>query len=290
MKANYMNYFKDKKLYQWDKNSSVYTITDTDIEGEFCLDQQQMNLFLKFKNPEITLGATLTVKSGKTKSNIKLTKCELVLPTMEFTSEFKLSIETLKLANNFVAKNDVRPILTGVNINNSYVAATDTFTMFKRECKSECNITIASDFIKEISHAKGDINFKVNDKVVCCEVEGTTYIGRVLSGTFPPMIASLYTNDGVLIKLKKEDFDILSYSNNKADYFHIEKTKLTLSGENEIEREIELNEDIDIWFNAEKVANVIKSINSDEIEIRYIGPLKQITINDEILVLPIKRK
>ena len=290
MKANYMNYFKEGKLYQWDKHQPVFTISNTNIKEEFCLDEQQMKLFLKFNNPEITLGSALNVKSGKAKATIKLTESQLVLPNLEFTNELTVNIDALKLANNFVAKDDVRPILTGVNINNNYIAATDSYSMFKHECKSDCNVTIAGDFIKEISHAKGDITFKVNDKAISCEIDGTTYIGRLLAGTYPD-VARLYSTAGDVIKVNKSDFDILNYSTNKSDYLHIQTNKLTLSGENEIEMEIDLNhESIDIWFNVEKIANAIKNINSDILEIRYIDSLRQITINDEIMVLPVKRK
>ena len=288
MKSNYMNYFKNKKLYQWDKNQSVYTITDTNIEGEFCLDQQQMNLLLKFDNPEVAVGKTLNVKSGKTSASIKLIEGTLLLPSLEFTSEFTVNIDVLKLANNFIDKKGGRPILSGVNVNNFYIAATDGSSMYKHDCHSECNITIAGDFIKEISHAKGDVKFKVNNKVISCEIDGTTYIGRLLAGTYPN-VANLYSNEGQNILIKKEELDIINYSNNKNDFLHIERNKLTLIGDNQIEQEINLNMDIDIWFNIEKISNAIKCVESEEINIRYLGSLKPLTINNEIMVLPIRK-
>lgn len=288
MKANYMNYFKAGKLYQWDKSKSIFTITNTDIQDEFCLDQKGMSLFLSFKNPEITLGNTLVVKSGKMKANIKLVDEKLLLPSNEYTSDFTVNIEKLKTANNFVAKNDKRIVLTGVNINKNYIASTDNFSMYKTECVSDCNITIASEFIKELPNQKGDITFKVNANSISCTIEDVTYIGRLIAGKYPD-VSRIYTYEGNIINLNKSTFDILKYSNDKSDCLHIERNKLTLNGENDIEIEIDLDMDVDIWFNCEKLENAIKNVSSENLEIFYNGTLKPIIINKEIMVLPVKR-
>ena len=104
-----------------------------------------------------------------------------------------------------------------------------------------------------------------------------------------PKVANLYSNEGQDILIKKEEFDIINYSNNKNDFLHIERNKLTLIGDNQIEQEINLNMDIDIWFNIEKISNAIKCIESEEINIRYLGSLKPLTINNEIMVLPVRK-
>ena len=84
MKAMFRNYFKGGKLYQWDELMNIYSISNTDIKHEFCLDQEGMQNLMKFENPIIQVGKTLKVIGNKLTANIKLVDCEFIVPTMEF--------------------------------------------------------------------------------------------------------------------------------------------------------------------------------------------------------------
>lgn len=289
MKSNYMNYFKEGNCYQWDKNRDIFSITPTEIQGEFCLDKKGMDMLLKFKNPEVKLGKSLEVKSGKTKVNIKLCEQELNMPNMDFTSTFKLDVDKLKVANKFVSTTQQRPILTGVNVSGVYVAATDAFFAYRYPCENDCNITIASEYIDILSEAKGEVEIQCNDNAISCEIGGTTYIGKLLAGTYPN-IERLYKNPANTVKVNKEELkQLLSLSDNKNNSITLSNNKLVIEGDNVVEAEIDLDINCEICLSIDRILTVINSIQENELTIGYDDGLHPLYINDNYLVLPIRR-
>lgn len=292
MKSNYMNYFKEGKLYQWDKNRDIFTISNTDIQEEFCLDQKGMDMFLKFDNPEIKLDKTLQVKSGNLKANINVCNETLIMPNMDFTSTFKLSADELKIANKFVGTNEKRPILQGVNVENGRVSATDSFSAFRSKNinveSGEHNITISSQFINSITKFKGDITVKCNDNSISFEVEDVIYIGKLLAGNYPNLSKLFIKNSNNMKFSKKELKDLLSYSNDKKDVVIFENNKLTIKGDNVFEVDIDLDINCKICVQLERLMNVISCIDDEEITISYEDGSRPLYINDQYLVLPIK--
>lgn len=289
MKSNYMNYFKEGKCYQWDKDKNVISITPTEIKEEFCLDKNGMDMFLKFDNPEIKVGKSLEVKSGKTKANIKLCEQELVLPNMEYTSSFKLDINKLKTANKFVSTNLKRPVLTGVNISNGYIAGTDSYFIYRETCETDCNITIASQFINILNDAQSDIEIKCNDGVVCCDINGITYIGRLLSGAFPN-VEKLYNTPANRVVVNKEELkQLLSFSETKESNIILSNNKLVIEGENVFEAEIDLDINCEICLSLSRILTVINCIQEKELTIGYDDGLHPIYINDNYLLCPVRR-
>jgi DNA polymerase III sliding clamp (beta) subunit (PCNA family) len=284
-----MNYFKDNKLYQWDKNKDIFTITKTDIQEEFCLDQKGMEMFLKFSNPEITLGQTLKVKNGKLKANIKLCNEPLVLPNMTFTSTFTLDVDKLKVANKFVSTSQQKPILTGVNVSKGYIAATDSFFAYRNECKADCNITIASRYIDVLTAVSGEVEIKCNNNTIACEIGDTTYIGKLLDGTYPNVAGLFREQRNQAIISKQELKELLSFSNAKNDYVVLENNKLTIEGENDFEADINLNINCSICVALDRIATVINCVQSEEIIFKYEDGVHPIYINDNYLVLPVRR-
>lgn len=292
MKSNYMNYFKEGKLYQWDKNRDIFTISKTNIQEEFCLDQKGMDMFLKFDNPEIKLDKTLQVKSGNLKANINVCNETLIMPNMDFTSTFKLSADELKIANKFVGTNEKRPILQGVNVENGRVSATDSFSAFRSKNvnveSGEHNITISSQFINSITKFKGDITVKCNDNSISFEVEDVIYIGKLLAGNYPNLSKLFIKNSNNMKFSKKELKDLLSYSNDKKDVVIFENNKLTIKGDNVFEVDIDLDINCKICVQLERLMNVISCIDDEEITISYEDGARPLYINEQYLVLPIK--
>lgn len=293
MKSMYMNYFKEGKLYQWDINKEVYLLSDTNIKEEFCLDKSGMDTFLKFENPEIVVGGTLTIKSGRVKANIKLRDEVLSFPNLDFTTSFKIDVDKIKVASKFVAKQGTgRVILTGINIKNGYIAATDSFSLYRTKCESDCNLTIASSFIKAIAMLSGEIEFKANDNIISCENEGITYIGRIYADTYPEL-SSLFqeikSNKIVINKSELKEF--LAYATDKSSYVILSKNKLSINStasvknsDFEIDLELPIEEPICVSF--EKLESIINCINEDEIVIEYETPRKPILFNKDFLMCP----
>lgn len=290
MKSNYANYFKDGYLYQWDKDRDIFMITKVDIEDEFCLDQKAMDLFLKFDNPKITVGNTLTVKSGKTKANIKLVNEVLSIPNMEFTNTYKVNIDKLKIAKNFISKNTNKLILTGININNNSILATDSYSAYRHKIENNCNITIIPYFIDILLKKEGEIEIKTNNNTIAFEDEQTTYIGRLLNGDYPNLDRAFPSEGKTAIVDKKQLEKALSLSNDKNDYVCLSKNNIKIEGLNEINIELDMDIDIEIWFVVEKLNNIIKQVNDNEISILYNSNTKPILINGEFLVLPVKKE
>ena len=289
MKSNFMNYFKEGRLYQWDKNKDIFTISETNIYEEFCLDQKGMDMFLKFENPQIELGKTLHVKSGKLKASIKVCNENLVVPNMDFTSSFILDVNKLKVANKFVSTNEKKPILTGVNVSNGYIASTDSFYAYRNECEADCDITIDSKYIDVLTSTSDEVEIKCNNNTIACEIDGVTYIGRLLEGKYPP-VYSLYKPQENRVSINKQELkQLLSFSNNKNDYVIFKNNKLVIEGENDFEADIELDINCEICLSIERVLTVINSIQEDEITIKYSDEVHPIYFNDNYLVLPIKR-
>ncbi len=289
MKSNYRNYFKEGKLYQWDMNLDIFTITDTNIQEEFCLDQKGMDMFLKFNNPEIKLDKTLQVKSGKLKASIKVCNEVLIMPNMDFTSSFKLDINKLKIANKFVSKNQKNPVLTGVNVSNGYIVATDAFYAYRNECEADCNITIESQYINVLTGVSNEVEIKCNNNTIACEIDGITYIGRLLDGVYPNL-NKIYKKQNNQVSINKQELkQLLSFSNNKNDYVIFKNNKLIIEGENNFEADIELNFNCEICLSLDRVLTVINSIQEEEININYEDESRPVFFNDNYLVLPIRR-
>lgn len=291
MKSNYMNYFKDNKLYQWDKNKDIFTITKTDIKEEFCLDQKGMDMLLKFKNPEIKLGKSLQVKSGKVKANIKVCEETLNVPNMEATSTFKVNIDKLKIANKFVSTKDNRPLLTGVNISNNYVTATDSIFAFRSACENDCNVTVSSQFINILtSNLKGELELKCNSNLISCEIEDTVFIGRLIAGTYPDLQKIYEKKPANQISIKKQELkELLSYADNKNAFVTIQENKLVINGDNDFEADIELPIESNIMFMLDRFSNVVNCIEEDELVINYTDGVHPVFINNEYLLMPTRR-
>lgn len=290
MKANYMNYFKNGKLYQWDKNKDVITISNTNINEEFCLDQKGMEMFLKFDNPEITLDSALRVKSGKLKSTIKVVTGEnFVEPNLDFANSFRLDADKLKIAMKFVADKSNRPALTGINVSNNYINASDSMYAYRSECVNECNLTLANEFVNAISKASGEIEIKYSDKQVCCEVNDTVYIGRLIEGAYPDFSRIYAGKPAAQVSVNKEQLKaLLGYSQDKKDRVFFEPNKIMIQGDNDFESEIDFPIETKICFNISRLQTILNSITGDTVTFNYSDGVHAVFINEDYLLLPIK--
>ena len=298
VKSNYMNYFKNHYLYQWDKNHDVFTITKYPLnisveEFEFCIDQKGMDTFLKYNEPSVQIGKTLVVKQGKKKSEIKLSNEPLVMPNTQFDTEFSVDVEKIKIANKFVAKNDKKPILTGVNVANGYITATDSFFAYRTACECNCNVTIADKFINALKDIQGVATFKANKNAVCCQTEDTAIIGRLLDGQYPSLekIYNAMANGTTCETSLEELKESLQFANSNDDRVVFEKNKISIIGEQNFESEINIGLECKIVVNCGYLNTIINSINNttgNNININYTSEIRPLFFNSEYLLLPIR--
>lgn len=290
MKANYMNYFKNNKLYQWDRNKDVITISNTNITEEFCLDQKGMEMFLKFNDPEIVLDSALHVKSGKLKSTIKVvTEVNFVEPNLNFTNSFKLNVDKLKVAMKYVADKSSRPALTGVNISNNYINATDSMYAYRTECESDCNLTLSIEFVNVLSKFIGEVEIKYSDKQVCCEVNDTIYIGRLIDAAYPDLARIYASKSEKQVTVNKEQLkELLSYSQDKKDRVFFEPNKIMIQGENDFESEFDFPIECKICFNISRLQTILNCISEEDVTFNYTDGLHAVFVNNEYLLLPVR--
>lgn len=295
MKSMFINYFKENKLYQWDEAKEVFILSNTSINEEFCLDKSEMDKLLKFENPEITVGKSLKVTSGNLKANLKITAATLNFPSLEFENSFKIDIDKLKIASKFVGGKDGRAILQGINVRNNYISATDSFFCYRSECENNCNLTIASSFIKVLTELKGIVEVKCNSYYIYCEYEGVTYIGRLLNQDYPNIdnIYSLGFEKSFEID-KKELKYLLTFISSTKDAIIFSKDKLKINSilndvNCDFEADIECDVEEDIYLNYEKLNIIINSIKEDQITVEYSSSTKPLLINKEFILLPLRK-
>lgn len=290
MKSMFMNYFKDGKLYQWDKNRDIFIITKTNIQEEFCLDQKGMEMFLKFDNPKIKLDKALIVQKGNNKATITvLSNEQLTIPKLEFENEFSVDIDKLKIANKFVSKSEVRPVLKGIKVGKDYITATDGIVAYRHTVKSNSDIIMVSQFVDALE-GKGIITIKSNQQNVAYDDGEKIIIGRLYNGVYPN-IEQIYNNVNTpnYIQVNKEVLlDIFKFSNDKDDTLIFEKNKITINGFNKFETELPMEfSGVKIGILLSKLQTIISCIKEEEIEIRYGSERTPLLINNEFLLTPI---
>lgn len=309
MKSNYRNYFKNGKLYQWNKENTVYTISNVNTDLEFCLDKFGMDLLLKFNNPTINLeNNQLKIESGTIKASIPTIQEALMIPRLAEVSEeqlaiepekalleFELPIETLKYAINFVGTDIKKPILTGVNIGNKCVNASDSFSAYSKEFNIDpaINITIPKTFIDELGKAtKGTIQFKTDKKVLYARVDDTEYYSVLLEGNFPN-VAGLFAKvkESVVKEItidKATIQDILNYVMISDGNIILSDYQIAITGENtNIQSMCALNMDeMSIILSLAKVRIAIAVIEDNEINLKIKSDKQPLILNDNVLLLP----
>ena len=293
MKSNYMNYFKDGKLHQWDEHHNIHTITPVDINEEFCLDKKGMDMFLKFDNPEIKVGKTLQVKSGNVKANIKLSETTLVVPAFEHTHTAKLDLEKLKTAVKYISKKTNTPVpLTGINLANGYINVSDGFACYRVKIESgDCDIIITKPFVDAINAGTGEIEIRCNEQNVATKVNDIVYIGRLIAGQFPNM-TRLYSNLGNnnVVVNKNDLIQLLKYSMDSEDKVILSKDRVQISGGTELDAYLELDLNCEIIIPISKLNLVLSTIDNEEIKINYTDSKRPIFFNEEYSVAQIVKE
>lgn len=290
MKAYFGNYFKDGVLWQWDKNRNIYSITDVpEIKEEFCLDQKGMEVFLKYNEPEIKIDGSLKIKSGKNKATIKISGEPLIKPNMKFDEECKVNVDLLKKAAKFVADATVdKPILTGVNIGEHAITATDKFFAFRTEIEGSKSITLIPEFIKEMLSCKGEITLKMSDRNVAFKSdEGTVYVSKLLDGSYPLLDKIYFNMPTKTFQIEKSVMQgILSYAVDKDSNVILSPNRIQILGDIDFDFDVELAVDCSIVLPLNRLATVISCVDSKYLIFSYSTETTPVFIDKHYLILP----
>lgn len=217
-----------------------------------------------------------------------------------------------------------RPVLTGINfkINGDLLecSATDSYRLAKKEIRLNkpveeiYNIIIPGkniiEFSKIIDDREGEIKLHVFNNKILFEEDNLLFQSRLINGNYPNT-SKLIPEDSVLkIKAKlsqlynvigqasilttDKEKNIVSLSTN-GDLL-IVKSVSNEKGKAEMKMNIEKNnnEDITIAFSAKYMMEALNALNTDIIEMSFIGEVKPITIKNTTedgliqLVVPIR--
>lgn len=217
-----------------------------------------------------------------------------------------------------------RPVLTGINfkINGDLLecSATDSYRLAKKEIRLNkpveeiYNIIIPGkniiEFSKIIDDKEGEIKLHVFNNKILFEENNLLFQSRLINGNYPNT-SKLIPEDSVLkIKAKlsqlynvigqasilttDKEKNIVSLSTN-GDLL-IVKSVSNEKGKAEMKMNIEKNnnEDITIAFSAKYMMEALNALNTDIIEMSFIGEVKPITIKNTTedgliqLVVPIR--
>lgn len=217
-----------------------------------------------------------------------------------------------------------RPVLTGINfkINGDLLecSATDSYRLAKKEIRLNkpveeiYNIILPGkniiEFSKIIDDREGEIKLHVFNNKILFEEDNLLFQSRLINGNYPNT-SKLIPEDSVLkIKAKlsqlynvigqasilttDKEKNIVSLSTN-GDLL-IVKSVSNEKGKAEMKMNIEKNnnEDITIAFSAKYMMEALNALNTDIIEMSFIGEVKPITIKNTTedgliqLVVPIR--
>lgn len=281
MKSNFMNYFKGGKLYQWDKDRIVFSISDTNIPGEFCLDKKGMDVLLKFNSPEITKGKTLKVKEGKTVVNIPLTETILTIPSLEFDKNYHLLANTIHTAVEFINPLDKRVAMQGVHLGNNHITATDNIVVFEAPISTEGNIIIPKEFISVLPKV-GSITLKSNKNTVCYETEGCMYIGRLLEANWLDTKGIVNLREGYKEINLTPIRECLRFYTDQTDMIELRKNAVSLKGMFNTTVEADFPLDFNCQVSAKLLNKILDNIEYDTCTCEY--RTRQIVFNGNFLL------
>ena len=324
-KLNELNYFKkniDKKgttIYSYSLKNQITIVCELDeleIENDFCIDSKTIDM-IRLLSPikEIVIDKDFTIKSKKGNYKTKLISSNLMLDFLNLKYEKTLNVnfEKLKNASQFVAKDNKRPILTGVNVTDlGDIIATNSFISFRYVNKEmihiprERSITIPSsfiDFIAKLSDSETiTINFNRNNCMV--QLDNVKYITNLLEGNYPSLdkiYATKIQYDEIVFDANdlKEKFFIAKEvgqdKNNEIIFFSLENDKLVSKGVNDFEAILKpLKNEVDYKFTVslEYLNIIINNLKENTINVLYKQSDKPIFFLDndnEFLILPMRR-
>lgn len=218
------------------------------------------------------------------------------------------------------SKEEIRPVLTGINFsaNNNLLTciATDSYRLAKKEIKINedvnFNINIPAKFLNEILKLLKDnenITFFINEQRVILNLNDVIIQSRLINGTYPDISKLIPQEFSTTIKIEKDSIlnaiDRANVLSLNAINFTVSLRKdenLVLSSSSSeigsIKEEINFldyeGEDINLSFNSKYASEAIKSFKKDSLTFKFNNAMDPFIIYNEEedsavqLILPIK--
>ena len=316
-KLNDICYFKKQekgvKIYNYSAKAKdtmmIIELEECEIEKDFAITGATLEMVRKLsptKKLEI-LNNKLVITSDKGTYKGTIIDEILSLPNTSVLNSVKVNLKALKVLSEFVADNDKKPVLCGVNIkSDGTMVATDSFKLARylsvETTRDNGNIIIPKNFIDLIKNeADEEIELSYNMSCVIYTKENITYISNLIGGNYPN-VDRLFSEGNLKIDYEmdilKQALDLsrnVGIEAGKDRYLPLvfENGKLIANGVNEFETI--LNEDNKLTYkfalNIDSLDIVIKNIDSDKVLIDYTADNKPLFVKDngiEYILLPIK--
>ena len=297
-KLNDINYFKKAEqgceIYSYNSKVEerneviVIKLDDCEIEHDFCVDSKAIDMVKVLYPCEINVtDKSFIIKSKKGKFTAKLLSESLFkLASDDYSKSLNIDINILTKASGYVAKNDKKPILCGVRIDdNNNVYATDSFKAYFYRTTNELSqngITIPLNYINLVKSLidKNEINIKYNNNILMTRINPNIEIyGRLLDGNYPDMSRILKNRaNATLVEIDKDEIvDRLSIASNvgsgsdKRTLIKFTKNKIEALGDNDYEAEIKYNSgnDFSLKIQLEYLDQAFKNIDNTRLEVVF---------------------
>lgn len=330
----YFNLQEDLVLIGSDMDISMKAIIKKDIEiistGSIILPKFIIEIIRKIDGEEISFelleNNKMQIKSKKSIFNINALDVEQ-FPNIDFHLEGEHISLTAGIFKDIInetvfasSKEEIRPVLTGVNFSTKdnilTCIATDSYRLAKKEINiannEDFNIIIPAKFFYEINKLikeEKDIKIFINQQRIIVSLDDVIIQSRLINGSYPD-IANLIPNDfQTIIKINK---DVILAAIDRANVLSLNSPSFTVtlkkdenlilsSNSNElgsIKEEINFldysGNDLNVSFNAKFASEAIKSFKSDTLLFKFNNSMDPFVIYNEDdltivqLILPIK--
>lgn len=283
-----------KELPSGDISIHVKKNNQVDIDGEKCrfkllgLPREEFPKFPEFKDREV-----IKIEQAVLKEMIRLTS-------------FAVSHEETRYILN--------GILMEINDSNIKMVATDGKRLAKADdkiltpTKKEISVIIPIKAIQEIFrnlHDEGEVSFVVGNNQVLFDIDGILIATRIIEGDFPNYNQVIPSPMTTKIKIHTQQFlsairraNLLSTPDFQAIKFEVFSDKIVVSkitpdvGESREEVPIQYSgKELVVGFNPQFFIDVLKNINSNNIDLELLGSDKAAVIRQEnylYLALPMR--
>lgn len=251
------------------------------------------------------------IKCGKIKLQIAIEENIKLEPTSLPFNEGKIINlnnfkEVIKKRLFACRKDDVNAILRSICINGNEVCATDSNVLSLGIFEQEIgNFLISQEIVNEIIKCFDGENIEIAEQgnMVLYKSDNVKIIGFKVVGEYPKykQIIPHYTCKGVELVSKDllKNLEILKLivDEHKKIKFTLKENKLLLSvlttkNIGEIEQDIKYNgKEFEVYFNVEYFINLIKSLDSEKIEMKFDNPISPCTFeanNDYMILMPMR--
>lgn len=214
---------------------------------------------------------------------------------VDYKESLKINLSELKSFTNFVGKDKLRPAMQHICLkNNGNTYATDSYILqFK---KHEYNLTedllIAPDVVKFFNC---EVSVDIYENYIVFIGDEYTFYQHVEHARYPSCeyVIPMYEDHNITVNLKeiKESLkDCLFYTdkNTRSAKFEIKNGILTISaGDYSKQLQYIGHGDISIYFSVKLLNTYLKTIKSNDLNIKLTRPTHAGVLNDEFLLMPI---